>query len=245
MASSSRVHTPVIPPSALPDVTRRLSYGSTVATATGAPTTTTTATTPGLGLQRPHSRSPSRSRSASDSESSTGTEQDEAERTKEEQEVLSKKLKDLSKLMQSGEIGLGFAQRAAPGPSNLRAEPAHARPRRRDTMGLATTPGETHSPRPVVRISSTRDDAQGPPLNTPASATVPPRLPRFARDALPSIPSSSGSSSPGERPPVSTNQYRPPQSLGRTLSGIQSQSESSQGSEASSFSDLTGQSLVF
>lgn len=152
---------------------------------------------------------------------SSGTEQDEAERKKEEQEDLSRKLKELGRMMTS------------------------------DTLGFARPPNRTIGRRQESRLTLRGVPERSSADEAPASSTHPQvergdhdrvsqlsplsRVSRFAREAIPSIPSSSGSSSPGE--PSTTNA---PQSGAQEFVLPRHRSLSSQGSEASSFSDISG-----
>lgn len=158
--------------------------------------------------------------SSPSSSSSDGTEQDEADRKKQEQDDLSRKLKELGKMMSSDT--LGFA-RPPERPTVRRADPTKP--------SLSGVPERTLSeeetlPPPAQSSSRPRDAAAERQAIMPSL----PRVSRFARDVAPSIPSS-GSSSPGER--------RPP----RTWQPTGHRSESSHGSEASSFSDISGEGM--
>lgn len=176
------------------------------------------------------------------SSQSSGTEQDEAERKREEQESLGRKLRELGRMMTSDM--LGFARP----PTTSRTSPTSTRPSaasgfHRGVPERGLGEGERQpanlvpSRTPIVdrgRVERTIGTAAYP---SQQQQQQPPfsRVSRFARE-IPSIPSS-GSSSPGERNPTTVPRQSAAQGQQATS---RHRSVSSQGSQASSFSDISG-----
>ncbi|KAF9520706.1 hypothetical protein BS47DRAFT_398779 [Hydnum rufescens UP504] len=166
---------------------------------------------------------------SSSSSESAQSDEDEAERAKLEQESIVKRLKELERLMST-------------------ETPGFARPANRPAVRNAGRGGhrQLHSytiPSPADQMSdvpeSAREEEPDSPPTTDASSR---RTSRFARGVIPSIPSSSSQSparSPNGAPLLPNARHKAmPARLENALRG--GQSESSQGSQASSFSDISG-----
>jgi hypothetical protein len=166
---------------------------------------------------------------SSSSSESAQSDEDEAERTKQEQENVGKRLKELERLMSTET--LGFAR-----PAN---RPAVRNAGRGGYRQLH--PHTTRSPADLmsdVPESAREEEPDSPPTTDTSSR----RTSRFTREAIPSIPSSSSQSparSPNGAPLLPNARHKTmPARLENALRG--GQSESSQGSQASSFSDISG-----
>lgn len=195
------------------------------------------------------------STSSPSSETDSESIEDEGERKNEEREDVNRKLKELAKLVKSD--GFGFAA----GPS---------KDHRLSSGGAASGKGKEKqkehmevpclSDVPETGESGREEEPESPPTTDSTSAgahrrpqmavkVAAPRTSRFSRDAIPSMPSSS-SHSPSESPGRVANAYHPYEQTNLRTKPIPPRLEgemqrhrslSSQGSQASSFSDLSGQ----
>ncbi len=199
------------------------------------------------------------SKALSTSSPSSGTDSEiieDSERKHEEREDVNRKLKELAKLVKSD--GFGFA--AGPSRDHRRnigtgAASGKGKEKQKEHMEVPCM-----SDVPETGESGREEEPESPPTTDSTSAgahrrpqmavkVTAPRTSRFSRDVIPSIPSSS-SHSPSGSPGRVANVYSPSEQTSLRTKSIpprlesemqRHQSLSSQGSQASSFSDLSGQ----
>jgi hypothetical protein len=166
-----------------------------------------------------------------DSSDEEAIKEEEAERTAEEEEALSRKLAELQRMMTNDALGLVSGSRPRDkGKGSDRGRSAPLSPRsagssridmlssRSDTQSLSSTGGSPHGSIPDIPSPSSGSQPQSPMgKNLSSKSSSPPAL--SSRNALGNV----------------HRRYGP--LVDRT-------SESSHGSEASSFSDLSGMSLI-
>ncbi|KAG5648731.1 hypothetical protein DXG03_000078 [Asterophora parasitica] len=164
-----------------------------------------------------------------DSEGEAARKEEEADRDAEEQEALDRKLQQLQDMVSSGALGLVSSQRSRD--KGKRIDRGRPEPSSQRSMVGSYKQDTLSSSRSASHSASSASSPQGsiPEIPSPPSDSQPhsPILRRFSASKSSSPPTLSPRSALGKR-------YRP--LIDRTMS----EHSSSHGSEASSFSDLSG-----